>query len=168
MIWKWVIAAAAVPVGAAAIVAGVGALLPREHVATVARTVAAPAERVAALIRDVESYPAWRRGVDGIDGAERAGGRVRFVERSGGDAIAFELVEEVPDRRFRSTITDPDLPFGGYWLIRIDPAGEGTQVTIEEHGFVGNPIFRFVSTLILGHERTIRRYLEDVENRLGR
>jgi hypothetical protein len=166
MTWKWVIAAAAIPFAAAAIAAGVGALLPRDHVARAARTMPAQPDRVAALVREVESYPRWRRALDRIEGVERAGGQTRFTERGGSDAIAFALVEEAPGRRFRSAITDPGLPFGGYWLIVIDPAGEGTRIAIEEHGFVTNPIFRFVSTLILGHERTMRLYLDDMERAL--
>jgi hypothetical protein len=165
MIWKWILGIAAVPLGVAAIVAGIGALLPREHVARGDRLVAASPEQVAATIRAVEAYPRWRSGVERIERVERHGSEVRFVEHSGGGAIAFALVEEQTGRRFRSTITDPDLPFGGFWTIALESAGERTRVTIEEHGFVGNPIFRFVSALVFGHEATLRTYLDDLERR---
>ena len=167
MIWKWVLGIAAVPVGVAAIVAGIGALLPRDHVARGDRLVAASPEQVAATIRDVEAYPRWRSTVDRIERVDRHDGELRFVEHSGGDAIAFALVEEEAGRRFRSTITDPNLPFGGFWTIALEPAGERTRITIEEHGFVGNPIFRFVSALVFGHEATLRNYLDDLERRLA-
>ena len=165
MIWKWVLGIAAVPLAAAVLVAGIGALLPREHVARGDRLVAASSERVAAMIREVEAYPRWRSGVDRIARVERHGSETRFVEHSGGDAIAFALVEEQAGRRFRSTITDPNLPFGGFWTITLESAGARTRVTIEEHGFVGNVIFRFVSAVVFGHEATLRTYLDDLERR---
>lgn len=160
--WQWAAIAAAVPAGAAALVCGIGALLPRDHVATGEALVPAPPEAVAALVRDVEAYPRWRSGVRQVEGVERRAGAVRFVERSGGGAIAFLLVEEAPGTRFRSTITDPGLPFGGYWTIALEPAPDGTRVRIEEHGFVRNVVFRFISALILGHDKTIRAYLADL------
>jgi hypothetical protein len=107
-------------------------------------------------------YPRWRSGLERIDGMERRGPALRFVEHRGGDAIAFLLTEEVPGARFKSVIDDPDLPFGGYWTIALVPEGAGTRVRIEEHGFVGNFAFRFVSALVLGHDRTMKTYLADL------
>ena len=160
---KWLIGIAAVPFAAAALVAGVGALLPRDHVARADRIVPGPTAQVAAIVRDVEAYPRWRSSVERIEVVEPGEQGVRFVEHSGGDAIRFRLVEEVPERRFRSTIDDPDLPFGGYWTIALDPEGQGTRVRIEEHGFVTNPIYRFFSTLVFGHEATMESWLGDLE-----
>ena len=168
MIWKWVLGLAAVPIGVVAIAAAVGALLPREHVARGERLVAASSERVAAMVRAVEAYPQWRSGLDRVEAVEREGSELRFVEHQGGDAIAFVMVEEEAGRRFRSTIADPSLPFGGYWLITIEPVGERARIAIEEHGFVGNPVFRFVSAVIFGHERTLSTYLDDIERALPR
>ena len=45
----------------------------------------------------------------------------------------------------------------------MDPAGEGSRVAIDEHGHVGNPLFRFVSAVILGHSRTLEAWLGDLE-----
>jgi len=49
----------------------------------------------------------------------------------------------------------------------LEPQGNGTRLTITEEGEVYNPIFRFVSRFIMGHTRTIDRYLGDLKNRLG-
>ena len=168
MMWKWVAIAAAVPAGAAALVCGIGALLPRDHVAAAEALLPAPVERVAAMVRDVEAYPRWRGGVTRIDGVERRGPGLRFVEHQGSDEIAFLLTEEAPGTRFRSRIDDPDLPFGGDWTIALAAEGAGTRIRIEEHGFVRNVVFRFVSALVLGHERTMKAYLADMARALGR
>lgn len=164
---KWIALIAAVPIGLLLIVLGIGALLPREHVARGERTVRLAPEAVAARIRDVGAYSGWRSNVDRVDIGRSDGGAIDFVEHNGGDAIAFSLVEEEAGRRFRSTIANPDLPFGGYWIVTVDPAGEGSRVAVEEHGHVGNPLFRFVSTLILGHNRTLETWLGDLERSAG-
>lgn len=161
--WKWMAALAGVPVAAAALVTGVGALLPREHVAVAETVLPAEAAWAAEMIRNVERHPEWRGGVRGIRNVRRGPAGTDYVEHSQDGEIAFRLVEEQPGARFRSTIADPQLPFGGYWLFRLSPDGAGTRLRIEEHGFVANPIFRFVARFVFGHERNIRRYLADLE-----
>lgn len=160
---KWLIWIAAVPLGAAAVVFGVGAFLPRDHVARAEAPVPAPADRVAALVRDVEHQPRWRSGVASVEILERRPDGLRYVERSSAGAITFDFVEEEPGRRFRSTIADPSLPFGGQWTIEIAPGANGSRVTIEERGFVSNLIFRFFATLWFGHEATMKAYLADLD-----
>jgi hypothetical protein len=161
--WRWIAVLGAVPIGAAALVAAVGALLPREHVAAAETVLAAEPGWAAEMIRNVERHPRWRSGVRGIRILGRSPAGIEYVEQSDDGEIAFRLVEERPGARFRSTIADPELPFGGYWLFRLSPEGAGTRLRIEEHGFVGNPIFRFVARFVFGHERNIRRYLADLE-----
>jgi ribosome-associated toxin RatA of RatAB toxin-antitoxin module len=164
MIWKWIAWIVAIPVGLAAIVYGVGALLPRGHAAAAQALIpAAPAE-VAALVRDVEAQPRWRSAVDAIEVLERRPrGGLLYVERSGSDAIRFDFAEEVRDTRFRSVVADPALPFGGAWTIALAPHGAGTRVSIEERGEVRDPLYRFFSRFVFGHEATMRTYLADLE-----
>jgi hypothetical protein len=165
--WKWVLAIAAVPLGAAGLVVAVGALLPRDHVATGEARFAAPPAIVAATIRDVEAQPGWRRGVQAIEVVERRPAGLRYVERSADGAIAFDFAEESPGTRFRSRIADPSLPFGGEWTIALAPDGAGTRVRIEEHGTVRNPVYRFVSAWVIGHDRTLKAYLADLAKALS-
>lgn len=167
MIWKWVAGIVAVPVGLAAIVYGIGAMLPRDHVASAEAIVAAPPAEVAALVRDVERQPRWRSSVDAIEVLERRpGGALRYVERSGGDSITFDFAEEVPNARFRSSIADPALPFGGAWTIALAPAGAGTHISIEERGEVRDPVYRFFARFVFGHVGTMRTWLADLERAL--
>ena len=161
--WKWLLWIAAVPVGAGLVVFVVGSLLPKDHVARAEAIVAAPPAEVAALVREVERQPGWRRSVTGIEIVRREGGVLRYIERSGGDAILFDFAEERPDALFRTTIADPDLPFGGSWTIALAPAAAGTRVAIEEQGSVTNPIFRFVSRFVFGHDGTMKAYLADLQ-----
>ena len=120
------------------------------------------------MVRAVEAYPDWRGGLKRVEIVGRDGEAIRFVEHGKDGRLTFRLVEEAPDTRFRSTIDDPNLPFGGYWIIALAPAGEGTLVRIEEQGFVRNVLFRFVSALILGHDRTMKAWLADMARALRR
>lgn len=160
---KWLTIAVAMIVIAAALILAIGLLLPKDHVARAEAVVADPPDRVAALIRDVEGQPRWRTGVDRIHVLNRSANRLRYVEHSKQGAIRFDFIEEVPGRRFRSVIDDPDLPFGGSWSIDLAPHGAGTLVSIEERGSVSNPIFRFFSVLVFGHHATMNAWLADLQ-----
>ena len=163
MSWHWAAWGIGGLLGLGALIYGVGAALPREHVAQVEVLLPASPAHVASIVRDVEAQPRWRRDVRAIEVRQKEKNAVRYVERSRQADIAFELIEEEPGRRFRSLITDQSLPFGGYWTFLLSPEGEGTRLRIEEHGVVKTPIFRFVSRFVLGHEATLRSYVEDME-----
>jgi len=165
--WKWLAGIAALPIAAAGVVTAVGLMLPREHSASAEALVTAPPARVAALVRQVEAQPRWRSGVTAIEIVERRGASLRYVERSGGETITFDFAEERPGERFRNTIADPDLPFGGFWTVTLAPQGNGTRVRIEERGHVGNPIYRFFAAIVFGHDRTMKTYLADLERALA-
>lgn len=163
MIWKWASAAAAIIVLAAGSVYALGLRLPADHLAEAETLIPAPIDQVAATIRNVEAHPRWRPAVKHVEIRQRHGSSVSYVEHSTNGKIAFQLDEEVPGHRFRATITDQNLPFGGYWIIGLSSQADGTLVRIEEHGTVRNPIFRFVSKWIIGQDATIRAYLNDLK-----
>ncbi|MBV9931699.1 MAG: SRPBCC family protein [Alphaproteobacteria bacterium] len=164
---KWVLLIAAVPIALGLIVYAVGALLPADHRAAGEARVAAAPERVAAIVRDLAAQPRWRKGVSRIEIVKRDAGGTHYVEHSSDGRIAFRFREEEPGARFRATIDDPDLPFGGTWTIRLRPDGTGTQVAIEERGTVRSPVYRFFSRFVFGQDRTLRAYLRDLQAAAG-
>ncbi len=143
---------------------GVGAFLPADHIAVGERVIAAPIEAVAARIREVENQPEWRHGVKSIEIVQRAPEELRYREIGANGTILFRFREEERDRRFESTIADDALPFGGRWLITLDPANGGTRVRIREEGLVRPPIFRALSRFVFGPHATLARYLADLES----
>ncbi|MCG2584395.1 SRPBCC family protein [Massilia sp. TS11] len=145
----------------AGLVIVVGALLPCAHTTTQERLLAAPPERVWALIRAVDAYPRWRSGVKAVtvDG-------LRFVEDSRHGQIAYRLQERVPGRQLCATIDDPSLPFSGSWTYVLDSVGAQTRLRITEQGAVPNPVFRFLSRFVFSHEKTLRTYLDDLQRAL--
>jgi len=160
---KWLIIVAAIVFALAILVVAIGLLLPKDHIARSEALMDAPPDHVAALIREVEGQPRWRTGVTRIEVLNRTSNGLLYVEHSNQGAIRFNFAEEVPGRRFRSVIADPDLPFGGSWSIDISHRGSGTLVAIEERGSVSNPIFRFFSALVFGHHATMNVWLADLQ-----
>lgn len=142
----------------AALVYGVGVLQPQRHTARVERVIAMPVDVVAAHIRDVGDYPRWRKvKVEiGADGAT-------YVEEMDGDRIAYRLAEPSPGRQFVTTITDPDLPFGGAWTYDLAPEGAGTRVRIREDGDVRDPVYRFFARFVFGHSGSMNAWLDALE-----
>jgi hypothetical protein len=148
---------------AVAVACAIGACLPRHHLATRARTLAATRAAVWALISEPRGYGAWRRGVDGVAVlAEQP--RLRWREGAGRDAVTYELMESDGGARQVVRIADDEhrLPYGGSWTYALTDDGEGTRVSITEDGEVRNAFFRFVSRFIIGHSWTIDRYLDDL------
>jgi len=150
-----------------AVVWVVGMLLPVAHVASVSASYPASAKEVFALISDYRGHPDWRPSVDRIKELETRDGKAAWEEIGGSGPLPMELTESDPPRRMVTTILSQDMPFGGRWIYEIEPASSGVVLTITEEGEVYNPIFRFVSRFIMGHQRTATKYLQDLGNRLG-
>ena len=76
-----------------------------------------------------------------------------------GQTITYEVVESQAPARFKRTIADKNLPYGGSWTWIIQPEGSSCSVHITEEGDIYNPVFRFVSRFVVGHTRTMENYL---------
>lgn len=162
---RWILVVVAALAALAAIIAviyGMGASLPRDHVARVERVIAASPDALAARIRSVETYAQWRKGV-AVDLRARTADGVDYVETSDGDAIAYRLQEPAPGRQFTTTITDDTLPFGGRWTIDLLPEGAGTRVRIEEAGEIRDPLYRFFARFVFGYTSSMETYLGALE-----
>jgi uncharacterized protein YndB with AHSA1/START domain len=142
----------------------VGYSLPVAHVASRSATLGQPPDRVLAVLADVENFPRWRSGVRAVEVLAWEP-RVRWREYDG-DTITFERVEIRPPERLVTRIADPDLPFGGTWTFELAAEGQGTRLTVTEHGEVYNPLFRFMSRFVFGQAATLEEFLADLERRL--
>lgn len=162
MVTKVVLAVVALIAVAIGTVALVGSRLPVGHVATRSLVVPAPPDVVFQLISDVHAAPSWRTGVDSVV----VEGDDRFTEISGSGRLAYRVTISVRPARLVSRIVEGGA-FGGAWAYAIAAEGNGSRLTISEHGEVYNPIFRFVSAYLIGHTATLDRYLGDVARELG-
>lgn len=149
----------AVLAGVILLVALIGWSLPEGHVASRVATLAAPPERVYALIADVATYPSWWTDVTRVEMSASEDGRTRFEQHDSGGSVAMEVVEAMAPSRFVTRIADPEQPFGGTWTWEIAPDGSGTRVTLTERGEIYNPIFRFMARFVFGYTSTMERHL---------
>jgi hypothetical protein len=153
---KWLIYGGLAVVILPAIVVLIGAVLPREHVASRKIELSVAPDQVFTLIAGPSDWRGFKYVLLGESPL-----KWREIDSSG-DAITYERVETSAPRRIVNRIADPKLPFGGSWTYDVEPSGSGTAVTITENGEVYNPFFRFVSRFIMGHTATIEKYQRDL------
>jgi hypothetical protein len=142
MKWVWIILGSLVAL--IAIVAASGAMLPVKHVASRRARFKQPPERIWTAIDGPQD---WRPGKD--------------------DGVVYERVSAEPPRRLEMRIANTGLPYGGAWVYEIAPAADGCDLRITENGEVYNPIFRFVSRLVMGHATTIEQTLRALGKKFG-
>lgn len=149
------------------LVVAIGYALPQGHVATREVTVAAPPEKLFALIGTPADYPKWRSDVDRVEVMPPEAGKERFRELGDNGALLMRVDERVPNSRLVTVIADSTLPFGGKWTYELVPAANGTTLRITEDGQVYNPVFRFMSRFVFGHAATMEKYLADVQKAMS-
>jgi hypothetical protein len=131
--------ALAVLAAAVALVAIIGATLARNHVAS----------RSIALRRTPEEI--WPM----------------MMQATSASGVPVDIVESDPPRRQVTRVKETEKMFGGTWTIAITPTATGSTLRITEDGWVGNPIFRFVSRFVIGHHATMDGMLKEVAKKLG-
>jgi hypothetical protein len=82
-------------------------------------------------------------------------------------AITFSADESVPRARLVTRIVDLDLGFSGRWIYTLGDSAGGTVLTIVEEGEVSNAFFRTISRYVMGHDATMRQFLDDLGVRVG-
>jgi uncharacterized protein YndB with AHSA1/START domain len=153
-----------------ALIALIGAMQPRDHVATMTATIAAPADKVWAVLTDVAAYPTWRTGLKSVDVLSKPDAPLSWRENTRQGPMTLTVESFEPPRRMVARIMDDGQPFGGAWEYVVAPdntdAGKA-RVTITERGWVSNPIFRFVSRFVMGHYSTLDTYLRALSRKFG-
>lgn len=164
---RYTIIAVGVVLGLIIIVAAIGWSLPVKHHASAERTYRATPTALFGLITDVKSFPEWRSDVKSVEILPEDNGRQSWQETTrNGPPITYVVEQSIPNRLLVGRIANTDLPFGGSWTYELTPSGDGlTVLRITEDGEVYNPVFRFVSRFVMGHDSTIRQYLAAVGTR---
>jgi hypothetical protein len=162
---KWVLLIGAVLVVLLALVAVVGAMLPRDHQAT---RQARYRQKPEAIYFTLAGPVDWRTDIKAFGNLpDRDGRKLWWEQDSHGHKVTYELIEDkMPSRRV-TRIAEKNLPFGGKWTIEISPTNEGSVVRITEDGEIYNVIFRFVARFFFGYTSNIEGYLRDLGHRFG-
>jgi uncharacterized protein YndB with AHSA1/START domain len=145
----------------------IGYALPRDHQAASSAVISGAPDSVFAVITNPAGYSAWRTDVTKIEMRQADSGRVAWTEYMGSDAIPMVITASAAPNRVVSRIDSRSLPFGGTWTYNIMPVAGGSRVTIIEDGSVYNPVFRFVSRFVMGHNGTMDGYLRALGKKFG-
>lgn len=164
---KWALYLAGGLAGLLALVWLMGALLPREHVATRIARYQQPPEAIWQAITDADAMPQWRTGLTAAKRLPEENGLPGWVETSSFGEIPLRVIASDPPRRLRMRIASDELPFGGAWTYEIAAVEGGATLRITEDGFVKDAFFRFMSRFIFGRTATIEQYLKDLGKKFG-
>jgi uncharacterized protein YndB with AHSA1/START domain len=165
---KWIVIVVAVLVGVPALMALVGTLLPRDHVAGASVVVRQPVDRVWAVVRDIGAMPQWWPELRSSERTAGPEGWEHWKQVSSGGAMTIVIDTAEPPRRLVTRIeSPPGAPFGGSWTYDIAVVPEGSRVTVTERGWIANPLFRFLSRFVFGYYRTQESYLRALGRKFG-
>lgn len=143
----------------------IGLLLPKSHTVSRAASYKATPERLFALIAGPQD---WRPDVLRYEVVPDPAGRELVQETTrNNETITYEILNRKPPESISRRIATQNLPYSGTWIYTLQPAGAATIVRITENGEVYNPIFRFVSRLIIGHTASMDAYLRALGKATG-
>jgi uncharacterized protein YndB with AHSA1/START domain len=139
-----------------------GRSMPREHEASVTVQLAAPPERVMAMLLDHASMTTWRKDLKSI---RLVNDVVEEVNKHG--ALQYRVHARSPLLLETEIIADPlTADFGGTWQFTLQPKDQGTELNITERGFVNPAWMRVASKYVFGHDTNIRSYATDLQKHL--
>ena len=166
---KWVLIAVGGVVALIAVMAQGGGFVARDHRATSTVTLRQPPDSVWKVVRDLGALPTWWHEVKLSERLPDRDGHEVWQQKVGGFDMPLIVVESEPPRRLVTRIdASEDAAFGGMWTYEITPVpGEGTRISVTEAGWIGNPIFRFLSRFVFGYYGTLDGYLKALGKRFG-
>jgi len=166
---KWVLVILGALVGLIALMVLIGAFVPREHRATSTVLLRQPVDSVWKVMRDLGGVPTWWPEVkESVRQPDRNGHEVWRQKMSSWD-VPLLVIESAPPRRLVTQIdTSAGTAFGGTWTYELTPdSGRGTKISVTEAGWIGNPIFRFLSRFVFGYYGSLDGYLKALGKHFG-
>jgi hypothetical protein len=136
-----------------------GWLLPAKREGRAETVIAAPPDRVLAVIADVEAQPEWRevgsvtRTADGWEEVTPRGERIVFV------------ADEMTETRIRLRFTS-DAGYAGDWEALLEPVAEGTRIAVVERATVPSPLGRIIARLMFDPGAFATTYLAALKARV--
>jgi hypothetical protein len=160
---KWIVFIGFGLLSTLGIIAGVGYMLPKHHVASRHMELRQPPDAVYALIAGPST---WRKDVKKYEPMPQGGGKLWMEVDNYDNEVVYERVEDAPPRRLVTRIAGHQ-PYSGTWTYDLARTATGTDLRITENGEVYNPIFRFLSRFVFGHSATIDKYLNETAQHFG-
>ena len=146
----------------------VGLFVSRQHHATSTITLRQPPDNVWKIVRDIGGGPSWWPAIKRVERLPDRDGREVWRQKMSGFDVPIIVLESTPPRKLVTQI-DPKAraAFGGTWTYELAPDSNGTRVSVTEAGWIGNPIFRFMSRFLFGYYASLDNYLKALARRCG-
>jgi len=164
---KWILIVVGVIAGLIALMALIGALMPKGHRASRSTVINRSPEVVWQAMTDCVAFPEWRSDIKRVEVLPDRDGHKVWREDGKNGKMTLETIEASPPSRLVVRIADPDLPFGGTWTYELRANNAGCRVTITEDGEVYNPIFRFMGRVFFSPADSIETYLKALGKKYG-
>jgi uncharacterized protein YndB with AHSA1/START domain len=165
---KWVLIVIGGVFGLVALMALVGAFVPREHRATSTVTIHQPSDSMWKVVRDLGAITEWWPEIKESVRQPDQNGREVWRQKMSGFDVPLIVIESSPPRRLVTQIdTSAGGAFGGTWTYELTPDSGGTRISVTEAGWIGNPIFRFLSRFVFGYYGSLDGYLTALGKRFG-
>jgi hypothetical protein len=160
---KWLLIILIAIIALIAIMYLIGYFMPVQHVSTHTVLLNSTPENVWKILHDHSQYPSWRSDVKKIEITDAT----HWTEHTTNGKMSFEAEVIRVNSLFHAHITNKDLPFGGSWTYELVPDNGATKLVITENGEVYNPIFRFMSKFIFGHDSTMKKFAADLSMKIN-
>ena len=146
----------------------IGLFVSREHRATSTVVLRQPADSIWKVVRELGSGAAWWPAIKSVERLPDRGGHEVWRQKMSGFDVPIIVLESTPPRRLVTQI-DPQarVAFGGTWTYELTPDSNGTRVSVTEAGWIGNPVFRFMSRFLFGYYGSLDGYLKALGKRFG-
>jgi uncharacterized protein YndB with AHSA1/START domain len=165
---KWVLIVVGGIIALVAVMALIGAFVPREHRATSTVILAQPPDSVWKVVRDLGAVPSWWPEVkESVRQPDKNGQEVWRQKMSGFDVPLIVIESTAPHTLVTQIDTSAGGAFGGTWTYELTQDGDGTKISVTEAGWIGNPIFRFLSRFVFGYYGSLDGYLKALGKRFG-
>ena len=162
---RWTVVTGAVLAVILGTVFVLGTRLPESHSTTVTAVFPVSVETLWTAATDHRGYALWRSGVDAVERLPDMDGHVAWAETGSAGPITMMIEESSAPTRYVIRIADVEAQraFGGTWTFTFREEGTGARLSITEDGEIYNPLFRFIARHIVGHDRTLRRFLDELD-----
>jgi uncharacterized protein YndB with AHSA1/START domain len=150
------------------VMALVGLFVAREHRATSTISLRQPPDSVWKVVRDLGNGPAWWTELKSAQRLPDRDGHEVWRQKLSGFDVPIIVLESSPPSKLVTQI-DPTAggAFGGTWTYELTPDSGGTRISVTEAGWIGNPIFRFLSRFIFGYYGSLDGYLTALGRKFG-
>ena len=163
---RWILLALGCLTALVVVVAVVGSLLPKGHVASRRARFAKPPEVIFAILTNFKDGPSWRPALKSVEDLAERDGKHSFREVGPNGELTYIVDALRPPSLLVTRIVD-NASFGGTWTYELQPDPAGSLLVITERGEVYNPIFRFMGHFFFSPTATMEAYLQALGKKLG-